>query len=106
MNYDSNEAKKFKAMQLIKKGLEIYFEHELKNFPHENKYNSVSTAFCHEELSKESIVYGVVAFMLFTGLGAGSSAGFNLYRLVCNYLLCPDIREQINKLLKVNNVCG
>ena len=80
------------ARSQIKNALEKCYGHRLKEIPDEKAYDYVYESTCHKKLSVDLINAGVVMFMILTGISSGSCARFNLYRLLNNYLLCPEKR--------------
>lgn len=60
-----------------------------------------STSDCEKFLTVNEINTGVVFFTDLLNLPAGSSGSVDLYKLLQNYLLDPEIRDQINSICKI-----
>lgn len=53
-----------------------------------------------EELTRKGIDEGVLCLVLINNMSGGSVGNVDLYRLLHNYLLDKDTREQINAVIK------
>ncbi len=65
--------------------------------------STFSVCEIHKKLDEEDVLNGVVAFLLFTNLGAGSVGDIDLYELLKAYLLDLDKRRKLNAVLQDQN---
>ena len=60
----------------------------------------VDSSNCHERLTKDQVNDAAALIIAFLGFpGGGDGKNFDLYRLLQNYLLYPNVRAQINQRL-------
>lgn len=64
--------------------------------------SGVYTSTCHEQLTRQNVIDGVVLMSRFLGM-AGSAGDVDLYRLNLAYMLDPAIRLRLNGLCENGN---
>ncbi len=97
MNLTKERQKEKKARDLIVKALREHFACE-PGLPEFTKKRIPATKY-HKELTRNGIEAGVAVLVLINNMAGGSVGDINLYTLLNCYLLDPEYRAKINKVL-------
>ena len=97
MTLTKERQKEKKARDLIFKALQEYhdFDPGIPEFTEER----INAGEYQTELTRKGIDAGVCALNLINNMSAGSVGDIDLYRLLHRYLLDPNSRTQINKII-------
>lgn len=98
MTLTKQRQKEKKARDLLYEALKEFHNCEL-DFPVFTK-ERISHEKYHEKLTRQGIDEGIVALVLINNMSAASATGFDLYRLLHEYILNIEVRMKINKILK------
>ena len=96
MSKGPNQLAKEKAIQAINAALKEYMEEGYVQPP----TGDVNSGNCHEALTRFQVIQAATVMVMHLNLESGSAGDVDLYKVNQAYLLDPEMRKQINALLK------